>query len=320
MEGYLQTFLGIGVSVVLFILGYKQTYGARRERMKSANADIQNTLLKRIILEEINPTKETIKRIIEGKARDYRVQMKDLLSPEQIANSIYTKIFESDLITKEQREENLERLIPLFEVADKPRITERELDIDTESKTKRYWLMLIMAVITSIIGTLAVSFNEIINLDSKYDLTVLIPVLLGSLVVILTVLVFQRVKESSESSEITISGTVKRGIDFEREVATTLRKSGINYYIPTGRDIGYDFGFDKNGKKIIIEVKAWQKRPPISYLKRTISFMEESLIKQDASEAILLIKERFGFIKNQFENDKIKVMTLKEFKNYLIHK
>jgi len=320
MDGYLQTFIGIGVSVFLFILGYRQTYGARKERMKAANADIQNTLLKRIILEGFNPTKEAIKRIIEGKARDYRVQMKDLLSTEQIANSIYTKIFESDLITKEQREENLEKLTPLFETADKPRTTERELELATDSKTKRYWLMLSMGILTSLIGTFVVSFNEIVNLDSKYVLTVIVPVLLGSLSVILAVLVFQRVKESSESSEDTISSTVRRGIDFEKEVANTLGKLGINHYIPSGRDLGYDFGFEKNGEKILIEVKAWRRRPPLSFLRKTIAYLEDSLSKNNAAEAILLIKDKFDFDKSQFENEKIKIMTLKEFRNYLSHK
>lgn len=80
MEAYFQTGLGIFVSVFLFLLGYRQTIGARRERVKNANNTIIETILRRLIIEKYKPTKPDIGKLIEGKARDYKVKTRDLLN------------------------------------------------------------------------------------------------------------------------------------------------------------------------------------------------------------------------------------------------
>lgn len=40
MEAYFQTGLGILVSVFLFLIGYRQTIGIRRERIKNVNTKL----------------------------------------------------------------------------------------------------------------------------------------------------------------------------------------------------------------------------------------------------------------------------------------
>jgi len=84
MEIYLQIIISAVISVFLFILGYRQTIGAKKERIKVANKNIENTLLRRLIFENFTPSIKGITKLTEGKARDHRVKHKDLLNPTQV--------------------------------------------------------------------------------------------------------------------------------------------------------------------------------------------------------------------------------------------
>jgi len=62
--------LGIAVSVVLFLIGYRQTVGAKKERVAAADSEIEKILVRRIVLEGYVLKTADIERLAEGKARD----------------------------------------------------------------------------------------------------------------------------------------------------------------------------------------------------------------------------------------------------------
>lgn len=97
MEGYIQTGLGILVSLILFVIGYRQTIGAKKEQAKNANNSIVRIMMRRMVLEDYAPIYKDISRIIEGKTREFQVSSNDLFSEEQILISLYTVVFDSDL-------------------------------------------------------------------------------------------------------------------------------------------------------------------------------------------------------------------------------
>lgn len=97
MDGYLQTGLGILVSLILFVVGYRQTIGARKERAKNANSSVHRAIMRRMVLEDYAPVYNDVTRLIEGKAREFQVSLNLLFSEEQILNSLYTEVFDSDL-------------------------------------------------------------------------------------------------------------------------------------------------------------------------------------------------------------------------------
>jgi hypothetical protein len=103
---------GILVSVLLFIIGYRHTVGAKKERTRGANTDVEKIVVRRIVLEGYTPTRADIARLLQGKARDFRVADDELLSEGQLLNTVYTRIVESDLIPTDQREEILKRIVP----------------------------------------------------------------------------------------------------------------------------------------------------------------------------------------------------------------
>ena len=62
MSEYLLGIAGIAISVGLFFVGYRQTIGAKKERIRSANDETEKILVRRIVLEEYTPRVEDIAR------------------------------------------------------------------------------------------------------------------------------------------------------------------------------------------------------------------------------------------------------------------
>ena len=56
--------VGILVSLVLFFIGYRQTVGARKERIFDCNAEIEKILVRRIVLDSCSAARIDVERLI----------------------------------------------------------------------------------------------------------------------------------------------------------------------------------------------------------------------------------------------------------------
>jgi len=99
--------------------GYRQTVGARRERIRGSHSELEKVLIRRIVLESYQPTVDDLSRLISGKAREHRIKVGELLSETQLLETVFTKITESDFLTQDRRNEVLERLSPVFSKVEK---------------------------------------------------------------------------------------------------------------------------------------------------------------------------------------------------------
>jgi len=127
MIDYWLPLLGIFVSIILSMWGYRQIVGARRERIRAANSELEKVLIRRIVLESYQPIVDDLSRLIGGKAREHRIKRGDLLSETQLLETVFTKITESDFMTQDRRNEVLERLSSVFNKVEK--VTEEETRI-----------------------------------------------------------------------------------------------------------------------------------------------------------------------------------------------
>lgn len=318
MEQYLQTAIGIFVSVFLFILGYRQTIGARKERVKACNEKLIETILRRIILEKYTPKKDDVKRLIEGKARDYKVKQKDLLSEDQILNTIYTRIFENDLISQEQRDENIERLSALF-VVDKKQINQ-DLDIsflNNKDRTRKFLntITILLGFISTTVGVLVVSFDSIFSVEKIFDTNILVTVL-GSIAAIIAVYTFLRVKDYQESSEdLDLPKNPYRDyVKFEREVVLQLKKLNIETIIPNSKDDGFDLIAIINGEKVAIEIKYWRQRPPFGFIRQVLSRLKSSMDKEKINRGLVVTNDKFGLDEKLKFEDNIDIIDIRELK------
>ncbi len=91
MNGYMQLAIGVLVSIFLFIISYRKTVGARKERVRSTNRSIYRALLRRMVLEGYKPTLTNINNLIDGKAiENHGGERREMGSGLEI--SVYTKL------------------------------------------------------------------------------------------------------------------------------------------------------------------------------------------------------------------------------------
>jgi len=106
-------------------------------------------------------------------------------------------------------------------------------------------------------------------------------------------------------------------IEFERDVARLLQKLG--YKFKTGQNYPYDFLIEKGEKKIIIEVKNWSTRVPLSMLKVIIERFNDLTKKEIAQEALIVTPNPIFYPKEILDNRAVKIFSLGELRNYLTH-
>src|SRR5688572_5774543 len=197
MSGDALGILGIVVSVVLFLLSYRQTVGATKERMRVANAEVESICVKRVVLEKYPLTLADVERLLDGKARDQRVRIASLLSAEQVATTVYTRVMESDLIPAEQRQEIVGRLNPLLNPSDAALARERDVGSSFRADRKGQAAQIVSAVlalIASAIGGVVAAFPDLqrFSISKPEALETIAGVGAMSLAVIMLVLVLLR--------------------------------------------------------------------------------------------------------------------------------
>jgi hypothetical protein len=114
--GILETIAGIGVSVILFVLGYRSTIGARKERVKAARAEIVRVLLRLVAVDGNELTPIILNRTIAGIAAQQGVEAVAVGPPSLIANLLYAEVMKSDLMGGDAREVVRDRIEGAFHI------------------------------------------------------------------------------------------------------------------------------------------------------------------------------------------------------------
>jgi hypothetical protein len=312
--------LGILVSVALFLIGYRQTVGARKERLIAANAEIEKILVRRVVLEGYVPKTLDIERLTEGKARDFRVAPTDMLAPEQVLNKLFARIVESDLIPQDRREEILKRIMPAVVEAESEPVKEQTvIEFQTRARRPEMWSAgVALAVGASILGALVSIAPGITGLETtaRELVPLVVGTLIASLALISAFMLFTRVKESQEApSQV---DALAQYVYFEREVAKVIERADGKVVSPT-TDAGYDFMVERNGKKILIEVKNWSRPVPAALVRIVAQRLSAALERENASAAILVTASSIPLSAKLPEDSRIRVMSLRELRNFLVH-
>jgi hypothetical protein len=256
----LQTALGAAVSVGLFLVGYRQTIGARRERAKAANIELERTLLKRVLLEGYDPAPADIARYIDAKAREHNVRSADLNSVTDILADVYGRVLDDDFIKPDQRSISLARLTSAIERSETWDKQEDDSlatphDPDKRHETRLRLLAVLAGLLVSTIGA-AISLLP----RASESASAFAAALGASLVGVTGVATFIRLRDTRADAERTLS-PAERGIRFEREVADLLDKAKIQADMSAG-DHGVDFVAEIGGRRVGIEVKTWSTHTP----------------------------------------------------------
>ncbi len=319
MEAYVQTTIGILVSIALFLLGYRQTIGARKERVRLANASIHRALLRRMVLEDYHPEYQDVSRLVEGKAREFRVKVADLLSEEQILNAVFTDVFDNDLIAPSQRVELEGRLKTVFHRLEQVPNSIEVASVEERSvfaeRTQRY--VVLLAVTTSSVGAATTLLPQVIR-GQFIDQQLLLPVIVAfvvSLTLITTIVSVRRTRESLEDNPFSAAF---EGAPFEQEAASALENHNIPYSTQVrAQNRIADFVAESNGKRIVLEAKAWRGPVSSKILAATASQVMATIQDVGADKGVIVTRDRHSLPKGLSMVSGVPIVPLRGLAAYL---
>jgi hypothetical protein len=311
---YAQTAIGILVSIVLFLAGYRQTIGARKERVRNANASLIRALLRRLVLEGYEPIVADLNHLIEGKAREFQVRPADLAPPETVITELFTTVFDSDLISPDQRKEIEQTLRRALDELEHPADSERPPEAITASTSSTFYRgAAALTVITALLGSFSSLLPQVLRgelLDQRMLLAA-VAVFVTSVGLISSILVLRRTRE--EPSEIPPTRGFGRAAEFEARVAQALDKAGITYRANVRGTGGQaDFLVATSRGEILLEIKAWPRAVPIAHLQRTLDEVTRLKTSFGAVDAMIVVPDASLIPAPILRNDVVAFVNLKE--------
>ena len=320
MDAYLSTGLGIIVSIILFMFMYHQAIGAKKVRAKNANQDIHRSFMRRMVFEEYGPKFKDLTKIVEGKAREFQVSINDLLSEEQILNALFTEVFDSDQISPTQRvaiENRLnECLDRLEQESEEPNIIDfRQLSLEKKQKSGNIPILVGTASLLGVTSYLAYTFIETKTLNTEWILSV-VAVLVASVATLSAISVILKNKEVVEQPSRRVAQMVSA--ELENNVTKILEKQKIKYSIASRLEgMRPDFVLDMNGKKVVIDAKAWDNVVPLHQIRRTIDYLNELASTEGVDQVIFVTNKKTPLPLSQINNDAISAITISELSSTL---
>ena len=108
--------LGIVLTVLFFVVGYRQTIGARKERARAANSQVVDVLFRPLAHEEaFGLSADELAKLLDGWALQAKVRFSDILGASEVEALLVARVFENDYISDEQRKSILERVRRMFQ-------------------------------------------------------------------------------------------------------------------------------------------------------------------------------------------------------------
>jgi hypothetical protein len=321
------TIIGIVVSLFLFYFSYRQTIGASRERAHTANSEIDSIIFKRVVLDGLALTRPMIAQLIEGKALSHRVRASNLHSIGEIVNVLFTSTLESDFVPTEKRTILLETILGIPTSSERGAAKEADaIAAETAVEGRRHTEVLVafMAITTSLLGGVVAILPRLAKISDhnptpagKQELYTVLLVSVASFLLALLSFVFFRLREPREEPERPVRNP--SGASTEREVLKILHE----FHVPTslgGPDSAYDFDAEIDGKKTLIEVKSWTRRIPPSLIRITIRRMKNLIDLGKGDQSFVVTKDPIAVPELTGVDSKVKVLSLKELRNFLAHR
>jgi hypothetical protein len=309
VDGYVQTALGAFLSVALFLITYRQTVGARRERARAANTDLERMLTKRIVLERYLPEVGDLDRLIRAKAREQRVRHSDLARADELLDSVFARVLEDDLIAPDHRAEVLRALSLLISAAEDKPTDDDDLAESAPRARQQVFLLLAAAAATSFVGAL------VSVVPSGQDGSTFAAALGASFAVVGAALVFLRLRETQEDTRSQMSPQAE-ALRFEREVAEVLRKAGARDDIRSRPDRGVDFIADLDGRTLAVEVKASRHRLPGAVL-RDMALRASRVAREAGADELLVVLRDDVPLPRASDDGYVRFVTKRDLAAYL---
>jgi hypothetical protein len=312
----LGTLLGAALSLILFGISYRQTIGARKERARNANSEMERTLMKRIILEDSDVSPADLERYVAGKAREHRVRPSALLCHSDLLANVMTRVVDDDFLEGEVRQNVLKRIGSMIDAVESEPVSDEWIprsETEPDAARQRTLLLGAMVATTAMIGSF-VAVIPTITEESGGGGIAFVVALGASLVLITMALVFVRLREGDDSESSRESG-LQREARLERQVQRVLKKAQFKEIERPDR--GLDFVVKRNGRSVGLELKGWQRPLSRPVLGRIFKSAETAGQRFGVDEVLLVVPDRSPVKTNGFGGDFVRVVKADELEEAL---
>jgi hypothetical protein len=272
--------------------------------------------MRRIVLEEYVPKTRDLARIRDGKAREFNTSTNDMLSEEQILTSVYTEVFDSDLIPPSQRvliESRLDIVLAQLD-GKRKQSSSREYELLKQASDSKASSILIMSALVSAVGAVTSIMFTYLQDPTSIDTGNLqwlfsgVGVFVASLTMIMYLSFLRKEKDSIVLPNR--SQSILNALNFELEVAKAIEKAGIQYTTETliGK-FRPDFLLSINDKKIAVEARPWGENTPLGIQANVVRKLEATAEQEDIDSVVLVTKKSQPSRGLNFENSKVLVMS-----------
>jgi hypothetical protein len=219
------------------------------------------------VQETDQPGLRDLERYIEGKAREHQISPSALLGAEELLTNVYARIFEDDLLDIPRRDKSAGRIKVLLDQLDREPIGELWLPPANEEEAlvaRRRQRVAVLAGTTTLIGSLAALLPAI---GGQVNGRAYLTAVGASLVAIGAAIAIFRLRYEDDPDQARDSA-LQQAARLERSVERVVKRYGGHRL--EGPDQGLDFVVKREGKRLGIELKTWNRPIPRANLGRAV--------------------------------------------------
>jgi len=247
--------LGVVLTIIFFVVCYRQTIGARRERARAANQALVDTIFRRLALEEnFSLPRSEVAKVISGWAINARIKSSDVHSLQELEDLLAARALESDYVAEAQRQTISSRIVKMFSEEKNPIFIEKT--IVESGKFKPEVFLAIASGLMSMAAAILASFflPERAGTTARAFLENSVIPATGLIVLtVVTILFYTRVRDISRPTSDEPFLTRTNAIGLERAFFSAARRR--NKTLKPSSDQRYDFTFESDDGLVGIEIK-----------------------------------------------------------------
>lgn len=139
----MQSAVGVVVTVVLAVFGYRQTWGASRERARSATDELVVALGRLLVDDRFMPSDAELQAMLEAQCRTHRVSPDLMPTPAQLMSSVLVRLARSEFLPQASRADLIDQVSRSIRESTAQAVSVRP------SKSDREWPRLLALLIGS---------------------------------------------------------------------------------------------------------------------------------------------------------------------------
>jgi hypothetical protein len=312
--------LGVVLTVIFFIFGYRQTIGARKERAAAASREIAEILLRRLTLEpDFSIGVEEIDRFIAGKSLENRTKRSDVISLNELWILLYSRVVSSDNLSAKQRKPVLEKINRCFRQEDQ---SEAEIEVfvqkrRSESNRRDEWQFALLGTISTLLAaiTLGIASNAFVGWWKEEIITSFVTPLIGAVVLsiatsaLLAFMYSLKERTVATRSDGPLTQTAREHQEFEKAFLHRLRVAGLD--VLSTEEGGVDFVLGAKGARIAVEVKLYS--PSASGASAIVKRISNALPKLGCEAGYLVVGKSIPASIRDLGDEKTRIVEADEF-------